>query len=89
MVQSNPGLLLGTIILGIPGHKWGGGGVGGIIVPGVPSGKGGNWGLELRQQNAVNFVWKQALKRIRPYTLISDTRMSSVFGMGRSTNSIA
>ena len=27
LVQSNPGFLLGIIILGIPGHKWGEGGL--------------------------------------------------------------
>jgi len=61
------------------GHKWG------IIVPGVPSEERRNWGWELRQQNAVNFVWKKPLERIRPYSLISRTKMSRVFGTGRPT----
>ena len=54
------------------------------MVPGVPCVDRGNWGqdLALCEYSFAENVWA----RIGPYTLMSHTKMSIVFGRGRCTN---
>ena len=59
------------------------------MVQGVPCADGGNWGRErdilLALRDRMRCFAKKVLARIVPYTFISHTKMSIVFGEGRSS----